>query len=423
MEQRDTLALSKMARQLAEGEFSHSPYGEGCDLYSSSVSELDAPLVFKQPSDEIAQLKKEVSSLKDTIKTLENNHALNRAKQDSYTQRFERLLQQLPCGVIMLDGKGLIEHINDYAARVFNQIKVGESWLAVIQREFSPREDDGHEISLRNGRRVTLDTASLDDASGQIVILLDLTETRNLQSQLSHQQRLVEMGKMMASLAHQIRTPLSTAMLYSSHMASPVLEKKQRVKYAHKLQNRLECINQQINDMLIYVRGGVELDEWVEVADLFDEVTSYCKETARPDGSTLTVYSDGDMALVRCNKVALIGALGNLIQNAFQSQEEPVAVNLSATVGLDQKIIMKVADNGPGIHPEKHQQAFTPFYTTKSVGTGLGLPIVKTVIEAHGGDIYIDPNQTVSAKNTGCSFVITLPAVTGSAVEGGLARE
>lgn len=423
MEQRDTLVLSKMAGQLAENEFSHTNYSKGSERYLSSLSELDTPLVFKRPSDEVAKLKKEVSSLKDTIKILENNHALSLAQQDSYTQRFERLLQQLPCGVIMLDGKGLIEHINNYAARVFSKIKVGESWLGVIQREFSPREDDGHEISLRNGRRVTLDTASLDDASGQIVILLDLTETRNLQSQLSHQQRLVEMGKMMASLAHQIRTPLSTAMLYSSHMANPVLEKAQCVKYAHKLQNRLECINQQISDMLIYVRGGVELDEWMEVADLFNEVKSYCKETVRPDGSTLKVSSDGDMALIRCNKVALVGALGNLIQNAFQSQEEPVHVNLSARVGLDQKIIITVADNGPGIPPEKHEQVFTPFYTTKSVGTGLGLPIVKTVIEAHAGDIYIDSYQTVSAKNTGCSFVISLPAVVGSAVEGGFVRE
>ena len=367
--------------------------------------------------EEILSLKNEVQGLKRKLGELELHVAEGPQTRYKHTQLFERLLHQLPCGVIMLDGEGIIEHINDYATRLFSHIEVGESWLSVIQTEFSPRDDDGHEISLRNGRRVTLDTASLDDASGQIVILLDLTETRNLQSQLSHQQRLAEMGKMMASLAHQIRTPLSTAMLYGSHLTEAVVEDAQRVRYAGKLQNRLTCINQQITDMLVYVRGSVELEEWIAVGDLFGEIEAHCEDIARAEGGTLNFsYDDGLVAqkVIRCNKISLVGAFGNLIQNAFQSQALPVNVDLQAYFGKNSHINFLVSDNGPGLNDEQAKQVFTPFYTTKSVGTGLGLPIVKTVIEAHDGEISVFSDRANLAADSGCCFLIRLPCMTSA---------
>ena len=366
--------------------------------------------------EQIHSLKDEVQGLKRKLSELELRVGEGPQTRYKHTQLFERLLHQLPCGVVMLDGKGVIEHINDYATRLFSHIEVGESWLSVIQTEFSPRDDDGHEISLRNGRRVTLDTASLDDASGQIVILLDLTETRNLQSQLSHQQRLAEMGKMMASLAHQIRTPLSTAMLYGSHLTETVEEDAQRVRYAGKLQNRLECINQQITDMLVYVRGSVELEEWIEVGDLFSEIEAHCEDVACAEGGTLNFsYDESELVahqVIRCNKISLVGAFGNLIQNAFQAQALPVNVDLQADFDGNSHINIRVSDNGPGLNDEQAKQIFTPFYTTKSVGTGLGLPIVKTVIEAHDGKISVFSDRDDLAADTGCCFLVSLPCMT-----------
>ena len=173
MEQRDSSDLLLGSTLKFNDNYLDPTFCDDLAYYSGATSSCNATDINELPTDESAQLKNEISFLKESIKNLENKHAKYILEQNTYTQRFERLLRQLPCGVIMLDGNGLIEHINDYAIRLFNQIQVGESWLKVIQREFAPREDDGHEISLRNGRRVRLDTASLDDASGQIVILLD----------------------------------------------------------------------------------------------------------------------------------------------------------------------------------------------------------------------------------------------------------
>ncbi len=354
---------------------------------------------------EINSLKSEVRILKKRIHDLQVFHEQTLENQGQHVRRFERLLQQLPCGVITLDERGCIENVNAYARKLFTEIRLGETWLTVIQREFSPRADDGHEISLRNGKRVTVDTASLDDGSGQIVILLDLTETRNLQENLNRQKRLVEMGKMMASLAHQIRTPLSTAMLYSSQLIDLPHENTRTQHFARKLKASLDCINKQINDMLIYVRGDVEPDECLDIAQLLNELDAYCADSVAASAGSLHIQAPTEPVLVRCNKTALIGALSNLVQNALQSQTGPVTVGIRAALVDANKLQVHVFDNGPGIDASVRDKIFQQFFTTKTVGTGLGLPIVKTIIQSHGGDIFLDESFTRS----GCCFVIELP--------------
>ncbi|MFX5472275.1 PAS domain-containing sensor histidine kinase, partial [Acinetobacter baumannii] len=91
---------------------------------------------------------------------------------------------------------------------------VGMLWREVIARCFAPREDDGHEISLRDGRRLSIATRSLNGEPGQLILLNDLTDPRRPQEQLARHERLSALGRMVASLAHQIRTPLSAALLY-----------------------------------------------------------------------------------------------------------------------------------------------------------------------------------------------------------------
>jgi two-component system sensor histidine kinase FlrB len=359
------------------------------------------------PADlsEINSLKSEVRILKKRIHYLQGSHEQTLGNQSKQVRRFESLLQQLPCGVITLDERGCIDNINSYARKLFTEIRFGETWLTVIQREFSPREDDGHEISLRNGKRVTVDTASLNDGSGQIVILLDLTETRNLQENLSRQERLIEMGKMIASLAHQIRTPLSTAMLYSSQLIDLPYENKRIQHFSIKLKSSLDCINKQINDMLIYVRGDVEPDECLDIAQLLNEIEAYCADSVVASAGRLHIQVPTESVLIRCNKTTFIGALSNLVQNSLQSQSAPVTVGIRAALVDANKLQVRVFDNGPGIDASVRDKIFQQFFTTKTVGTGLGLPIVKTIIQSHGGDIFLDESCT----HSGCCFLIELP--------------
>ena len=136
------------------------------------------------------------------------------AEKERLANRLQSLLDLLPGGVIVIDGQGVVREANPVARNLLGQPLVGMLWRQVIARNFAPREDDGHEISLKDGRRLSIATRSLHAEPGQLVLLTDLTETRRLQDQLSRHERLSALGRMVASLAHQIRTPLSAACCY-----------------------------------------------------------------------------------------------------------------------------------------------------------------------------------------------------------------
>src|SRR5690554_6172914 len=126
----------------------------------------------------------------------------------------DAVLGAMPNGVVMLDSQGMISHANPAAQTLLGHRLVNHLWRDIIASAFAPRDDDGHEVSLASGARVRLDISALSPHPGQLIVITDMSETRALQERVSHMQRLSAMGRMVASLAHQIRTPLSAAMLY-----------------------------------------------------------------------------------------------------------------------------------------------------------------------------------------------------------------
>ncbi|MFT7259957.1 MAG: two-component system sensor histidine kinase FlrB, partial [Glaciecola sp.] len=133
----------------------------------------------------------------DTVEELKNK-----------AKRLNHLLEVMPAGVIVLDQNGHIKQANQQAVELLGEPLEKELWREIILRSFKPQADDGHEVSLRDGRKVKISISPLVEEKGQLIVLTDLTETRELQSRISHLQRLSSLGKMVASLAHQVRTPL-----------------------------------------------------------------------------------------------------------------------------------------------------------------------------------------------------------------------
>ncbi|MFT6260087.1 MAG: two-component system sensor histidine kinase FlrB, partial [Bermanella sp.] len=195
-------------------------------------------------------------------------------EKEQIADRLDRLLQLLPGGVVVLDGNGRIQDINRAASFMFEQKNIkGELWREIIKAHFSPREDDGHEISLRNGKRLSIQTSGLDREPGQIILMTDQTETRELQAKLSRHQRLMAMGNMVASLAHQVRTPLSGAMLYAQHLSDGNLEQQTRTIFSKKLSRQLKNIEAQVRDMLIFAKGSAPLNKILSQHELLELIT------------------------------------------------------------------------------------------------------------------------------------------------------
>jgi len=325
--------------------------------------------------------------------------------------RLEHLLNSLPAGVVVLDGKGQVQESNPAAIDLLGEPLAGETWRDVVARVFAPRWDDGHDMSLVSGRRVNIATEAMPGEPGQILVLTDVSETRRLQQQLEYHRRLSAKGEVAAALAHQIRTPLSAAMLYVSSLAMADLDGDTRKRFSDKLLGRLRYLESLVDDMLMFARGGGTLDaEASSTAELMDALLKELDTCAEVQAGTFHISLDNraTRAEIRCNRTALLSALHNLLGNAIQACEGEGRLDISVSMEAPDCVQIIFADNGPGVPEAIRETLFEPFVTTRSHGTGLGLAVVQAVLNGHGGDIRL---ETETGK--GSRFLIRLP-VAGS---------
>ena len=337
-----------------------------------------------------------------------------RLQQESFAGELALLRQQssqlnqiidfMPTGMVMLDGNGIVTRINAIATQLLDEPILGQPWFDVIKRSFDPREDDWHEVSLKDGRRVKLEITALGNQPGQLIMITDLTETRLMQDKLAQMQRLSSLGKMVSTLAHQIRTPLSAAMLYGANLKSDKLKPDARSNFQDKLMARLGDLEQQVNDMLLFAKSGSQqVVESIELKDLVNETVAGIEPLITKENAQVVVTANTEQNKVLGNKTALTGALQNLINNSIQmaKSEASIQVNVTNQEGF---AYISVIDNGPGINPELAEHIFEPFYTSRTQGTGLGLAVVKSVATAHQGDVKVLPHPS-----GGAHFCIKLP--------------
>ncbi len=245
-----------------------------------------------------------------------------------------------------------------------------------------------------------------------MVLINDLSETRRLQEQLARHQRLSSLGRMVASLAHQIRTPLSAAMLYASHLADDqgALALDTRQRFAGNLKERLHELEHQVRDMLVFARGELPLNDRVTPKALFQAL----QQAAQPhvQGHAVRWQCDTHLGELLCNRDTLVGALLNLLENAVQASTAPARLKVHL-LRREQNLHLSVSDAGSGIEPQVLQRLGEPFVTTKSTGTGLGLAVVKAVVKAHQGSLAL---RSKVGRGTCVHVVLPLIAAPGAQV-------
>lgn len=329
---------------------------------------------------------------------------------DSFSDQLlaNQLIDVMPTGLVMLDGNGIVVKINQVAKNLLDEPILGQPWFNVITRSFNPQEDDWHEVSLKDGRRVKLEITTLGNQPGQLIMITDLTETRLLQDKLAQMQRLSSLGKMVSTLAHQIRTPLSAAILYSENLTNSSLTESAKTKFQRKLNDRLYDLEQQVNDMLLFSKSGKEqVVAPVAVAELINDSVNAMEALLEKSNVQLKIKLSAPKLQILANKNALNGAIQNLLHNALQAMSAKEVKKPLITIQLYKQanhVYLSVKDNGPGIAPQFSEKIFQPFYTSSSKGTGLGLAVVKSVVEAHQGEVKI-----INQVDCGAHFVIKLP--------------
>lgn len=230
-----------------------------------------------------------------------------------------------------------------------------------------------------------------------------LDEIRTLQQEASRDQRLSSMGEMTARLAHQVRTPLSTAILYASQLNQPNLPRAQHDCFVERLLVGLRHLDHMVNDMLVFARGGQRGEEVVALNDLIEQVHQTLLPRLAENSAHWSVQLVREDIHISCQPEMLASVFANLASNALDACDGRPHLEWHADV-KGKMICLAFQDNGPGIPEDQHGHIFEPFFTTRSSGTGLGLAVTRAVINAHQGDIEVDSDYQEGAR-----FVIRLP--------------
>jgi two-component system sensor histidine kinase FlrB len=326
------------------------------------------------------------------------------------SERFAVLMGALPAGVVVLDREGRVEQVNRAAGQLLGEDLGGRDWRTVAAA-LAPTETPG-EMTLERGgaRRLAVSETALGSGEGRIILLRDITETHAMRLAAERNERLAAMGEMVAGLAHQLRTPLAAALLYTGNLRQPELGPAERVKVAERAIERLRYLERLIRDMLLFARGDNLGRQDFDVGGLVAELIHTLEPLAKARRIVFGSRCDCAGVVVHGDRKALGGALTNLLENAIQATAPGGAVNcevvrapcLDGIAGEELHFIVR--DSGRGISSELQERLFEPFFTTRAEGTGLGLAIARGVARGHGGDIRLE-----SAPGAGSTFTLVLP--------------
>lgn len=253
---------------------------------------------------------------------------------------------------------------------------------------------------------VPLDTSSTSQREGLLIVVRDLTSAHLLQEELTRQERLESLGTLAASLAHEIRNPLTAIEGFAGLLRQDLKNNTQQLELVEHILEGARAIGYLITNMLDYAKPlQVQIKRTPLLQPLKDSVAmAIASKWCRSEDIHLTCKDD---LKVSCDVQLLKSCLLNLIRNASEAKKcnQQQSIEIEAKTSADQnQVHICVKDQGIGIAEQDVEKIFSPFFTTKPAGTGLGLSQVDKMMRAQAGSV------TVTSKQAGTSFTLILPS-------------
>ena len=382
---------------------------------------------FQLFSEETARLKEASAKLQQSLQTV--NQELAQAHRNlvqkvselnRVTHYLNNILQNISQGIWFIDLEGIVTTLNDAAARLLNI-----SPESVLYQSFWSRfPDDFFGFSLKEALRFglaqrliykSIENKELEISTtfifegpktyhGLIILLRDITEIQRLQSMNNMNDRMKELGEMAATVAHEIRNPLGGIRGYATLLYRDLADQKNLQEMAGFVIEGTKSLETLVSTILSYARPVQIRPESVELGAFLKQLGKFVRvDPAFPANVKLEIHILEDPILAPADPEALKSCLLNLIYNAFQAMDQGGLLTISL-LKLDNTCQIAVTDTGVGIDSKHLQQLFSPFFTTKQKGTGLGLVEAQKIAQAHGGQIDVR-----SQPGRGSTFTLTLP--------------
>jgi signal transduction histidine kinase len=341
-------------------------------------------------------------------------------------------------GVLAINRAGALVLINDEACRVFGLPHdldyLGQPYADVFRAHADIVRVLGGafelaslpnraELRLKSAAKVIGYTLSLirderDEAMGAALFFKDLTHVEQMEERERLRDRLAALGEMAATMAHEIKNPLGGIEVMAGLLRRQVPDNPGAQALVKDIINEAKMANAIVQEMLDFVRPvRLQLDRAC-IADALANAVVMADGKVSRGSVTIDMRVPATLPLVQADGHQLAQVFANLLINAFEALEGRGTITLSARLiepGQDgallvdgtqsaATVVVDVADTGPGLAPDVVDKIFDPFVTTKPQGSGLGLAVVRKIVDAHEGRIDV-----TSGPHSGTCFTVTLP--------------
>jgi two-component system, sensor histidine kinase FlrB len=380
-------------------------------------------------------LRAEVAGLRQALQ--ESRAGLERSLDENRSMRMhlDRILESLPCGVVVVSSSGEISHLNpegkrllgleDNAALGLADDLRGElrELLLAARRQGGERERQVF-ASPGPGRWLAVRQAALAaDASGSSVFILqDVSERKRLEQEQDRHRRQQALAEMSAVLAHEVRNPLGSLELFASLLAEADLGSECQEWIGH-LQHGLRTLTATVNNVLHFHGAPPPQRTLIDLGQLLVWAMSFLGPLARLSQVKLILGNGLHGVFFAGDRHQLEQVLLNLSLNALRVMPDGGCLELAGERQQDRIdgpgfATLTVSDTGPGIAPENLPEIFKAGFSTRAGSPGLGLAVCRKIVEHHGGTI-----QVASRAPSGASFTVRLPLATPMAAVRSRERE
>lgn len=240
-------------------------------------------------------------------------------------------------------------------------------------------------------------------------------QVRVLEEEVRRSEKLAAIGTLAAGVAHEIRNPLSSIKGYATYFGQRFPEGSEDREAAGVMVREAERLNRVITDLIGLSRPTDVHPETVPVRELLEHAERLLRRDIAQRGIQMRLDIPEKLPALHADPDRLTQALLNVCLNAVDAMPQGGVLTLSARRRGRSFVDLEVHDTGKGISPEELAHIFDPYFTTKGQGTGLGLPIVHKIIEAHGGEVRVTSRQANDRGEGGeTRFRFILPAAAGT---------